>query len=162
MAKKIDLTGKKYGKLTVIKETLERSNGHALWKCQCECGNIVEVRGDRLRRKDRNDLGGGGIVRSCGCLKNKQDMKVVANTTCTENTMLSKLNSQLQTNNTSGVCGVSWNKATGKWIAQIGFKRNKIHLGEFKNKQDAINARIEAEEKYFDPILEKYSKHSVS
>lgn len=43
--KKINLIGKKYGKLTVLEE--------------CDCGNIVYIVGHRLRN---------GETRSCGCL----------------------------------------------------------------------------------------------
>lgn len=55
----IDLTGKRFGKLVVI----ERAKGvfnHAYWKCQCDCGNIVEaVDGYNLTN---------GYSQSCGCL----------------------------------------------------------------------------------------------
>jgi hypothetical protein len=36
-----DLTGKKFGKLTVLEATNDKtSDGRRIWKCQCECGNI--------------------------------------------------------------------------------------------------------------------------
>ena len=37
MSKKIDLTGKVFGRLTVIKEA-GRNNSSLLWLCRCECG----------------------------------------------------------------------------------------------------------------------------
>ena len=52
-------------------------------------------------------------------------------------------------NNTSGCIGVVWHKATNKWMARITVENQDIYLGLFTNKQDAINARIEAEHKYF-------------
>jgi len=56
---------------------------------------------------------------------------------------------KLPSNNTSGVIGVGWNKENKCWDAQI--KHNKIlhHLGSFKNKDDAIKARHDAELFYF-------------
>jgi hypothetical protein len=51
-------------------------------------------------------------------------------------------------NNTSGVVGVYWDRATGKWKAQIRVKGKDIYLGLFTHKEDAIGARKEAEIKY--------------
>lgn len=62
--KRKDLTGKKFGKLTVIKpgETVYTKSGQSksTWVCQCECGNIKQVRTNNLL---------SGNVLSCGCLK---------------------------------------------------------------------------------------------
>lgn len=63
MTKYIDMTGKKYGRLQVIEHTGFTPYGSALWKCQCECGNIVQVDGQHLRR---------GATKSCGCYRNEK------------------------------------------------------------------------------------------
>ena len=60
-----------------------------------------------------------------------------------------QMNRKLAINNKSGVVGVCWDKNNNCWLAQIGFDGQKIRLGYFKNKEDAIKARKEAEEKYF-------------
>ena len=75
-----------------------------------------------------------------------------------EGTSLSSLTQEVNSNNTSGQKGVYWNKAAKRWISRIKFKGKYIYLGRYVDKQDAINARLEAEEKYFKPILEKYKK----
>lgn len=62
-----------------------------------------------------------------------------------ENTM----NCQISKNNTSGITGVSWHKNNKRWQAVIMFNRTKIHLGNFKEKDDAITARKAGELKYF-------------
>ena len=62
MPAKIDLTGQKFNRLTVIKESENKRGGRVTWICQCECGNIVEVTSKNLR--DRT-------TQSCGCLKRK-------------------------------------------------------------------------------------------
>lgn len=72
----------------------------------------------------------------------KANLRIV---TQTENQM----NRKLATNNKSGITGVYWNKRDKCWLAQIGLNNQKIRLGCFKNKDDAIKARKEAEEKYF-------------
>lgn len=58
MSRKIDLTGMKFGKLTVLEEIHERNRtGMIKWKCLCECGNITEVFGNSLRRQYTNSCG---------------------------------------------------------------------------------------------------------
>jgi HNH endonuclease/AP2 domain len=48
--------------------------------------------------------------------------------------------SRLNKNNSSGVRGVSFHKASGKWRAFIRVDRKQIHLGLFDNKSDAEKA----------------------
>lgn len=55
----------------------------------------------------------------------------------------------IQINNTSGVSGVHFSKRDNKWIARISVNGSRIYLGSFDNKDDAIQARKEAEIKYF-------------
>lgn len=66
MSKKIDLTGQRFGKLLVLKDSGQRaSNGNILWECQCDCGNITYVVGSNLTRKNLKQR-----VVSCGkCYK---------------------------------------------------------------------------------------------
>ena len=51
-----------------------------------------------------------------------------------------KKNSNLYKNNKSGLNGVSWFKTNKKWHAQICKDKTVIHLGYFKNKNDAGRA----------------------
>lgn len=62
---------------------------------------------------------------------------------------LNSMNRGLQSNNTSGVTGVYWDKSTCTWLAAIKLNRKMINLGHYENKEDAIKVRKEAEEKYF-------------
>lgn len=59
------------------------------------------------------------------------------------------MNCVCYSNNTSGVKGISWHKRLQKWRAYIQFNKKPIYLGYFTDKQDAIDARKKAEEKYF-------------
>jgi hypothetical protein len=52
----IDLTGKRFGRLTVL--SLHKSGRHSTWSCICDCGKKVIVRADSLRN---------GHTQSCGC-----------------------------------------------------------------------------------------------
>jgi len=51
-------------------------------------------------------------------------------------------------NNTSGVVGVSWHILRNKWQAHIVVNNERLHLGNFNNKEDAIAARKAAEVKH--------------
>ena len=58
MGKLIDLTGQRFGRLTVI-ERAKNEGGYPTWRCECDCGKNLIVRGNHLRN---------GETRSCGCL----------------------------------------------------------------------------------------------
>ena len=60
MYKHNDLTGKVFGKLTVISEDGRTADRCIRWKCLCECGNEVSTSGRSLT---------SGHTRSCGCLQ---------------------------------------------------------------------------------------------
>lgn len=60
-----------------------------------------------------------------------------------------EMNKKLRSNNKSGFTGVTWKENIHKWTAQITINGSHIHLGLFTSKEDAIKARIEAEQKYF-------------
>lgn len=53
----IDLTGEKFGKLTV-KNYVDTRHGHTYWLCKCECGNEKEISSQSLKNK---------LTISCGC-----------------------------------------------------------------------------------------------
>lgn len=57
--------------------------------------------------------------------------------------------------------GVSFSGTKNKWIAHMTFGGKKVLNKNFNTKEEAIQARLEAEEKYFKPILEKYSKEET-
>jgi len=58
------------------------------------------------------------------------------------------INNPRLANNTSCVCGVSFDKRLKKWHSYIKKNYKRIHLGVFKTKEDAVKARYEAEQKY--------------
>ena len=49
--KKIDLTGKQFGDLIVIKETKVEDKVGSFWLCKCSCGNETIIRGSDLKNK---------------------------------------------------------------------------------------------------------------
>lgn len=58
-------------------------------------------------------------------------------------------NKNLLSSNKSGVSGVYWYKKNKKWKAQVTINNKVIYLGTFDNKNDAIYARLKAEQKYY-------------
>ena len=54
-------------------------------------------------------------------------------------------NAKAPKGNVSGVVGVRWVSASGKWMASIGLMGKTKYLGAFANKSDAIDARKAAE-----------------
>lgn len=48
MRKINDLTGQRFGHLTVLKRSERRLSGNIQWLCHCDCGNNLIVRGDNL------------------------------------------------------------------------------------------------------------------
>lgn len=55
----------------------------------------------------------------------------------------------LRYDNKSGCKGVFWYKPSNKWMAYIKVNRKRIHIGYFSEFDDAVNARRNAEIKYF-------------
>lgn len=216
----IDLTGQRFGKLTVIKRVENTKHGSAQWLCKCDCGNEIIVIGNNLVRNH---------TKSCGCLKieiqyethkkyntydlsgeygigytskeeefyfdledydkikdycwyinnegyvttKQSEMMHRIITDCPSNKLVdhkhggntrndnrknnlrvctrqeNNRNKKPKLNTKSGVTGVVWHNKNKKWIAQITVNYKTIYLGSFENKEDAINARKEAEDKYF-------------
>ena len=68
-----DITGQKFGLLTVIEQdhTKKTNAGSTkvFWKCQCDCGNLAIVEGMALK---------SGNTRSCGCIKSFGEQKITA------------------------------------------------------------------------------------
>lgn len=65
MGKFQDLTGMKFGKLTVVGRdkpfVLKSGRTAVMWKCKCECGNECSVSTPNLK---------SGNTKSCGCIRN--------------------------------------------------------------------------------------------
>jgi len=57
-------------------------------------------------------------------------------------------NSKRSKSNTSGVTGVNYDKESNKWRVRISIDGVRVNFGVFKNKEDAIMVRKEAERKY--------------
>lgn len=64
----VNLTNKRSGKLTALEPIEQRSaDGRVIWKCVCDCGNIVYVDTHTFQEQKRQ---------SCGCLISKGENKI--------------------------------------------------------------------------------------
>lgn len=63
------------------------------------------------------------------------------------------INQRTRLSNTSGHKGVFFHKRRNKWCARITLNSKQIDLGYFSNIEDAIEARLKAEELYHAPLL---------
>lgn len=69
MGKLIDLTGRTFDMLTVIKRVDDRKPGRPMWLCQCECGNTAVISSTNLLKKNG--------TKSCGCLRHQQSPTLI-------------------------------------------------------------------------------------
>ena len=63
MSQRTDITGQRFGHLTVAEIAGRDKGGRATWRCVCDCGNAVSVAGYSLR---------SGHTTSCGCLQKER------------------------------------------------------------------------------------------
>jgi hypothetical protein len=70
MSARIDMTGHKVGRLTVIEEAGRDNHRNIKWLCRCECGTMTSVTGRNLR---------SGNSTSCGC-RQREAASIVGST----------------------------------------------------------------------------------
>ena len=59
----IDLTGRKFGRLTVLKRVENDKHKYIKWLCMCDCGIKKIIMGSHLKN---------GNTKSCGCFRREQ------------------------------------------------------------------------------------------
>lgn len=69
MSRILDISGHKYGLLTVLHRTEQRSGTSYKWYCICDCGNYACVASNNLRT---------GHIDNCGCLTKSRRSKAVS------------------------------------------------------------------------------------
>lgn len=146
-----DLSGQTFGYLYVIEPTAKRQDGNRVFHCRClNCGKIVELPSRTIAHSKQI---------SCGCIKNRNlTTKPIADKLGqVDGTNVSRISSsKAQRNNTTGVRGVSCRK-DGKYVAYIYFKGERYHLYCGADKNKAIAARKEAEQRLFGEFLTWYN-----
>lgn len=142
---KKDLTGQRFGRLTVLELAGPpdgRRRSTYKWLCRCDCGKTVVLPTNALTT---------GKTQSCGCLQ-KESVKSLYQ----DDTAPCKLRESThpRASNTSGITGVWWDARKQKWAAEIMFQGKKHYLGRYSSKEDAAAARKEAEARIFGDYLD--------
>ena len=136
--KALDLTGKRFGKLTIIGIDHVHPHNGVYWRCKCDCGNECVVIGSHLRN---------GHTKSCGCIP-KVNLRNISKLhhekyydlgTKFDNS-LRKSDLKPHNNNVSFYTGISYNKSRDFWRSYCDFQSCRYEKW-FKNKEDAIQFR---------------------
>ncbi len=145
---KIDLTGRHFGRLTALYPTDARDRrGSVYWHCSCECGNTVDLPESVLVY---------GNYRSCGCMKRENQKQISKKLHMIDGTCIEMLEKRkYREDNTSGFRGV-YQMKNHKYRVSIGFKRQRFYVGVYDNYDDAVQARLSAEELVHDGFVHAY------
>lgn len=143
MPKIADITGKRFGRWTVIEKTKERDAwGRIIWKCKCDCGNEKGLSSQNLRF---------GSTKSCGCLK-KDAYKLgqsvaLAKSLETRNSS----NKPYHTNLSTGIKNISYKPEQGMSCYQVSiFRKKRRYCQYFTTLKEAERAK--------EYVLSRYKK----
>ena len=154
---RIDLTGRKFGRLTVIKVShLEKGKsrkgynvGRLFWLCQCECGNTHAT--------PASDLLTGGTT-SCGCFREDNLHKFLVEGSTLKNVLVSL--GYRKDGRKIGVTILKWNWLNidrYKWCASCKFQGiNESYY--FDSYEQALEKRLELQKKIFLPFIRRHKK----
>ena len=135
-----DLIGRRFGRLTVVRDANKRKRTYHVWVCECECGNVVEVAYDDLIK---------GHTKSCGCLRREimaEKGRKYGASTKGHPGIKHSTRQEPNKNSHSPVRGVCWVNKRQQWKAQIMHKRKSYHLCWSSDISYAAEVRHEAEE----------------
>lgn len=143
-----DITNKRFGKLVALYPTGKRDYKLSVyWHCRCDCGNEVDVTQDCLVY---------GNYKSCGCLKQEYRTHIYTQLHHIDGTCVEWLaNRKSRNDNKSGFRGV-YMRENGQYYVSIGFKKKRFYLGQYKDYNEAVEIRKEAEEILHDQFVEAY------
>lgn len=150
----IDMHGKEFPGLIVLRREGEWRGIKTLWRCKCRaCGKECVVAQRKLKS-----------YKSCGCLSEKErkngmdfNKTLYKNGTNYPSILPTRKKNK---NNRSGVRGVC-KGVCKKYRSYINFQGRQIRLGEYDDLEDAIRARKEAEEKYYKPAIDNFEESGI-
>lgn len=146
-----NLQGKQFGDWKVIGDTglSSSSNGQAVLARNDVTNELKVIVPGQLRN---------GLYESTRYLKIElayKNLKEI-NSHKIDGVIVSTITRKIRSDNKTGYKGITKRK-NGKYRVSITVNKKRINLGTYDSLEDAINARKEAEQKYFKPILKKYN-----
>lgn len=144
MGKRLDLSGQRFGKLTVVNRVANIGSRTA-WRCICACGQECIALTKNLR---------SGKTTHCNNCKSKNGIENLhyIDGTCIE--MLQS--STIRKNNKSGHTGVFYDSTKCKWRAEIMLQGKRRCLGRFNSLTDAVKAREKAKDLLHNAFIEEH------
>lgn len=140
--KEIDLSGKTFGRWTVIEKTNHKTTNGRLWKCQCICGNVKEVPARYIR---------DGVSTSCGCYFRETAIKKLENANRYTPTITGAASYMLESKGKKQTLK-DWSKQTGLPLSVLIRRLNRGWRDE-----DMLELRISDYERMFaipDPLFD--------
>lgn len=151
---KRDLTGQRFGRLTVLYSVGQDSKRNKLkWHCRCDCGNELDVYPGSLLR---------GLTQSCGCWNKEisatmHDHMHYQDDTCLE--MLKRSSSdQGERTSKARFRGLFLTKY-GTYRVMITFQKQHYTLGYYKTFDEAVRVRLEAEQSLHIGYINAFNKY---
>lgn len=147
-----DLTGKVFGRLTVLGRSDKRNSRGArttpMWECRCECGAITYKATDTLTNPEES------MCQSCQGLYAAENARKSAG--FVDGTQITRITNMKPTAaNTTGVRGVQYDKKSNRYRARLKFKGKLLNFGSYRTLEEAATARRAAEEEYYGAFLEE-------
>jgi len=147
---RIDIIGKRFGRLVVLKYI--KTKKESTWECLCDCGNTKVIAQSKLQK---------GTTTSCGCFQEeirkgnfKKNIHFVDGT-CIE-LVAAKVTFKT---NTSGFRGV-YQRENGKYRSRMTFKGKRHELGSYDTFEEAVKARLKGE-KMIDEFIADFYKSAL-
>ena len=146
-----DLTGQVFGKLTVLGRSEKRGSRGArttpMWECRCECGAITCKATDTLKNPDQS------MCKDCADQRHAKAARDGAG--YVGGTQLTKIRGMKTASaNASGFRGVYYDGKTNRYRARLTFQGKTLNFGTYECFEDAVKARLRAEEEIFGMFLE--------
>lgn len=141
---RVDLTGRVFGHLTVLKKDTKRGkHGEVIWICQCDCGNRTHTKAANLLNGSATSCGHVGTAR----IKKYLEDEKKANP---DGTRLVLLGDKASKNSTTGERNISVVNYRGETRYRVAVMyQRKQHGGVYTTLEDAIAARELIREKYW-------------